>query len=175
MRNKKMKKRDGMKKCYGSFSGNRSCTGCIYRESCSLYTRTGKSVDRTSGLVSFDNSVDQWYPAPEKYIPGCEELPDHRTETIRMLSDMLKWIMKLDSYTLGIVAEIIAPSRPLPGGVTVAHLAEHRSCSRQAMHEKMLYAVARFPELGPLFQTALRRVGNLKSKFQRYARKKKSE
>jgi hypothetical protein len=169
-----MKKNGTMKECFGTFTLSRTCVRCLYRDSCSLYTRTGKSVDRTSGLVSFDNTVDLWYPAPDSCIPGNGEEIDFHGEMVRRLSQMLKWIMKLDSYTLGIVAELIAPAAPVPGGVTVAHLAKIRNCSRQAMHEKMLYAVAQFPELGPLFQTALRRVGNLKSKFQNYSRKKKA-
>ncbi|MBR7139111.1 MAG: hypothetical protein IKD44_06160 [Lentisphaeria bacterium] len=170
-----MKKPNAMKDCYGSFNTSRSCAKCIYRRSCALYTGTGRAIDRNSGLVSFDNTVDLWYPAPDSCIPGYGEERDLHSEMVRYLSQMLKWIMKLDSYTLGIVAEIIAPSEALPGGVTVAHLAKLRKCTRQAMHEKMLYAVAQFPELGPLFQTALRRVGNLKSKFQSYSRKKRTE
>lgn len=170
-----MKKGDPMKECYGSYTRKKSCGRCIYKASCMLYSRTRNAIDRTSGLVSFDNSVDQWYPAPENTIPGYEETEDQHNEMLRYISRMLKYLMELDSYTLGIVAEIIAPSRPVPGGVNVAYLAKIRNCSRQAMHEKMLYAVARFPELSSLFQTALRRVGNLKSKFKRYAEKKKSE
>lgn len=171
-----MKKEENpMKECYGTYTRRRSCVNCIYKSSCMLYSRTLNKVDRGSGLVSFDNTVDQWYPAPESTIPGYEEPEDKHSETVRAVAQMLKWIMSLDSYTLGIVAEIIAPTRPAPGGVSIAHLAKLRNCSRQAMHEKMLYAVARFPELGALFQTALRRVGNLKSKFRRYAGKKRSE
>lgn len=171
-----MKKREPMKDCFGSYALNRSCARCIYRDSCSLCSRTESAMDRGSGLVSFDNTVDRWYPAPEKYIPGRgEEEFDPRAEMVTMISRMLKYLMKLDSYTLGIVSEMIAPSETVPGGVNVAYLAKLRNCSRQAMHEKMLYAVARFPELGPLFQTALRRVGNLKSKFRRYSRKKEDE
>lgn len=172
---KKTKKNDPVKECYGHYAGGRSCARCVYQESCSLYTRTGKSMERNSGLVSFDNTVDCWYPAPEEYIPGFEEQSDQRAEMVRAVARMLKWIMELDSYTLGIVAEIIAPADPGSKGVTVAHLAKQRNCSRQAMHDKMLYAVASFPELSSLFQTVLRRVGNLKSKFQRYAQKKKAE
>ncbi len=170
-----MKKGDPMKDCYGTYSRKRSCSNCVYKHSCMLYTRTNNAIDRTSGLVSFDNRVDLWYPAPESTIPGYEENRDLRSEMIHYISRMLKYLMELDSYTLGIVAEIIAPSQPVRGGVSVAHLAKVRNCTRQAMHEKMLYAVARFPELSTLFQTALRRVGNLKSKFKHYAEKKKSE
>lgn len=171
-----MEKGDPMKDCFGSYALNRSCARCIYKESCALYTRTEPAMDRNSGLVSFNNTVDQWYPAPEKYIPGRgEELFDPRSEMINMISRMLKYLMQLDSYTLGIVAEMIAPTGTSPGEVNVAYLAKLRNCSRQAVHEKMLFAVMRFPELGPLFQTALRRVGNLKSKFHHYTRKKEKD
>lgn len=171
-----MKKGDPLKDCFGSYVRSNSCGRCIYKDSCALYSRTENAIDRGSGLVSFDNTVDRWYPAPEKYIPGhSEELFDPRAEMINMLSRMLKYLMKLDGYTLGIVSEMIAPTETTPGNVNVAYLAKLRKCSRQAMHEKMLYAAARFPELGSLFQTALRRVGNLKSKFRRYSRKKEDE
>jgi hypothetical protein len=175
MKGSKMTKGDPLKECYGSYPRGRACSGCVYKDSCALYSRTESAMDRRSGLVSFDNTVDRWYPAPPEYVPGHEEENDPRAEMISMIAKMLKYLMKLDSYTLGIVAEMIAPSSPAPGGVTVAHLAKLRNCSRQAMHEKMLYAAARFPELGSLFQTALRRVGNLKSKFQRYSKKKEDK
>ena len=169
-----MKKGDPMKECYGSYTRKKSCGRCVYKASCMLYSRTRNAIDRTSGLVSFDNSVDQWYPAPDSFIPGYEEQTDPRNEMIRAMAKMLRWIMELDGYTLGIVAEIIAPADPGKGGVSVAHLARMRKCSRQAMHEKMVFAVEKFPELATLFQTALRRVGNLKSKFKRCSEKRKS-
>lgn len=169
-----MKNDNPMKDCYGSYSRRKSCTNCVYKHSCNIYSRSRNAVDRGSGLVSFDNSVDQWYPAPDSFIPGYEEQTDPRNEMIRAMAKMLRWIMELDGYTLGIVAEIIAPADPGKGGVSVAHLARMRKCSRQAMHEKMVFAVEKFPELATLFQTALRRVGNLKSKFKRCSEKRKS-
>lgn len=170
-----MKHKEKVKKCYGSFSRQENCEKCVYRKSCELYTQTAPDMEKRQRLVSFDNSVYQWFPAPETDTPGYEDPAEPRQEMITALAQMLKWIMSLDSYTLGIVAEIIAPSHTFQGGTNVSYLAEIRGCSRQAMHEKMLTSVKKFPELASLFQTALRRVGNLKSKFECCARKKKAD
>ena len=128
-------------------------------------------------MVSLDNTAGEWIPAPGASLPGeCEEVRlSRRDEMIASLAKMLKWIMSLDSYTLGLVAEIIAPSAPCPGGVSIAYLAKKRNCSRQSVHEKMVASVLRFPELSSLFQTALRRVGNLKSKFECCAEKRRKK
>ena len=140
-----MKKTLPMKECYGSYGNDKKCARCTYRASCELYTATGKGIDSRMGLVSFDNTVEEWLAADTSHIPGQEEeQPDRRSE-------------------------MIAPENCGKGGVNVAALARARGCSRQAIHEKMVTAVARHPELASLFQTALRRVGNMRSKFRMHA------
>ena len=173
----KMKKKEKSKPCYGSFASLPSCKRCLYRKSCELYTRTTPGISGRLGMVSLDNTAGEWIPAPGASLPGeCEEVRlSRRDEMIASLAKMLKWIMSLDSYTLGLVAEIIAPSAPCPGGVSIAYLAKKRNCSRQSVHEKMVASVLRFPELSSLFQTALRRVGNLKSKFECCAEKRRKK
>lgn len=165
-----MKKPLPMKECYGSYGIDKKCARCTYRASCELYTATGKGIDSRMGLVSFDNTVEEWLAADTAHIPGQEEeLPDRRSEMIEALARLFRWIVSLDSYTLGIVTEMVAPENRGKGGVSVAALARARGCSRQAIHEKMVAAVARHPELASLFQTALRRVGHMRSKFRMHA------
>ena len=161
------------KTCYGSYRNEKKCGRCVYRSSCRFYTSTASSVDSRMGLVSFDNSVDEWLAVDTTNIPGMEKPgPDRRSELISALAVLFRWIMSLDTYTLGIVAEIIAPGNVSSKGVSIADLAALRGWSRQAIHEKMLLAVAAHPELASLFQTVLRRVGSLRSKFRcRAARK----
>ena len=169
-----MKRKEKVQECYGTYSAScENCLKCIYSRSCELYTRTAPGMSSRMRLISFDNSVYQWFPAPETDTPGYEDPAEPRSEMISALAQMLKWIMSLDSYTLGIVAEMIAPSNAAQGDTKVSYLAEIRGCSRQAIHEKMLLSVKKFPELASLFQTALRRVGNMKSKFECCAQKKK--
>ena len=165
----KMKKKENNKACYGHFASLPSCKRCPYRKSCELYTRTTPGISGRLGMVSLDNTAGEWIPAPDSCIPGDnkEERLSRRDEMISSLAKMLKWIMSLDGYTLELVSEMIAPSKVSSGGVSVAYLAELRGCTRQSIHEKMLCSVMRFPELASLFQTALRRVGGLKSKFKR--------
>ena len=164
------KKRLESKACYGQFKNNAVCRECVYARSCEVYTKTIPGLSGRSGMISFDHSVCEWMAAPPQYTPGYEgedEERSRRDETIAMMAQMLKWIMSLDGYTLELVSEMIAPSKVSSGGVSVAYLAELRGCTRQSIHEKMLCSVMRFPELASLFQTALRRVGGLKSKFKR--------
>ncbi len=157
------------KRCYGKFSTETSrCRNCVYHESCRFYTATGKSVDSLSGLVSFDNTVSEWL-ADEEHVPGCEEpenaAPQHHV--LEELATLLRYLLSMDAYTLGIVADIIAPedAPERTGSVSVGELARHRNCSRQAMHRKLLASVRRYPELASLFQTTLRKLGNAKSRF----------
>ena len=173
----KMKKKEKNKACYGHFASLPSCKRCPYRKSCELYTRTTPGISGRLGMVSLDNTAGDWIPAPDSCIPGDnkEERLSRRDEMISSLAKMLKWIMSLDSYTLGLVAEMIAPTTPCSGGVSIAYLAKKRNCSRQSVHEKMVASVLRFPELSSLFQTALRRVGSLKSKFEYCAEKRREK
>ena len=55
-----MKKPLPMKECYGSYGIDKKCARCTYRASCELYTATGKGIDSRMGLVSFDNTVEEW-------------------------------------------------------------------------------------------------------------------
>ena len=160
------------KTCFGRYENERKCGKCIYKSSCRLYSATASSVDSRMGLVSFDNSVDEWLVSDSVHIPGEEEEFDQNSEMISSLARMFRWIISLDTHTLGIVAEIVAPRKNRIGGVSIASLAELRGCSRQAIHGKMLSAVSMHPELASLFQTVLRRVGSLRSKFRCSAAKK---
>ena len=168
-----MKKRKDFKSCYGTFSSQTGCKSCIYKSSCEFYTRTTPGINGRLGLVSFDNTVEEWYVDPDMPIPGEEEYPPQlRDEMITAISRMLKWLMSLDGYTLGLVAEMISPTQTGPGGVSIAYLAKLRGCTRQSIHEKMVDSVLRFPELSTLFQTALRRMSTLRCKFESCVRKK---
>lgn len=171
-----MKKREENISCYGNFNSRQACKRCVYKLSCEFYTRTTPGINGRLGMVSFDNTVEEWYVDPDSHIPGEEEElpPQFRDEMISALGQMLKWLMSLDGYTLGLVAEMISPTGTDPGGVSMAYLAKLRGCTRQSIHEKMVDSVLRFPELSALFQTALRRMGSLKCKFESCVRNKKS-
>lgn len=169
-----MKKKNAAEKtCYGNYGTNRKCARCIYRSSCRFYSSTASSVESRLGLVSFDNTVDEWLAVDSSNIPGSEEPEiNQRNEMISALARMFRWIISLDSYTLGLVAEIVVPGKVDASGVSIARLAALRGCSRQAIHGKMLTAVMEHPELASLFQTVLRRVGSLRSKFRCSAARK---
>ena len=168
-----MKKHDDLKSCYGNFAAQAKCKKCVYKCSCEFYTRTTPGLSGRLGMVSFDNTVGEWYVDPDMPIPGEEEYPPRlRDEMIASISQLLKWLMSLDGYTLGLVAEMISPTRTDPGGVSISYLAKLRGCTRQSIHEKMVDSVLRFPELSTLFQTALRRMSSLKCKFESCVRQK---
>ena len=155
-----------------------ACGKCEFQESCRYYHATAPAMESRSGMVSFEE-IDGWMAETADYdhIPGCEpEVPPKRSRRIpegeavppelRGLGEMLRFMLSLDDYTLGILAEVIVPGDPRPGaGRSISDLARLHRCSRQAMHRKALAAVRHHPELAGLFRLTLRKIGRGRASF----------
>ena len=69
------------------------------------------------------------------------------------LEKLLTVLDTLDKYTLKILGRIIT----IPD-TSIHSLIEWRQCSRQAMHEKMLFAAQQFPFVASVFELTARRI-----------------
>ena len=152
-------------KCFGSAL----CPECEFADSCRLIVRTEPDMDKPTDAQSYE-SVEEWAPdlADYTHIPGDsaeDETGDAAPELSRQnLAALLAYLLHLDNYTLGILAEIIAPQR---GGErqTAAHLARVRGCSRQRMHLKLIEIAERYPELRQLLMLALLKLRKSREDF----------
>ena len=157
-------------KCYGSDGHGKLpvCAACEYYSSCRYYAATAAQVESRSHLASFDE-VQEWLTDAADYdhIPGEQEAVSRRQEKscfISMLGRFFRFLLELDEYTLGILREII-----VPGGekCSVTLLGKLRGCSRQAIHRKILYEIARHPELSAVFIQIMDKLGASRRQFMR--------
>lgn len=154
--------------CWGKF--NEQCR-CEFAAACRLCTETEPRMNRPLGGQNFD-SVAGWAPdlADYDHTPGTEtepepeEIPDPSPGT-GDLAQFLNFILHLDDYTLGILAEIIAPAPTQTGRRSVAQLARVHGISRQGMHRKMLDVVRKYPELASLLALSLRKIRRARRNF----------
>ena len=104
----------------------------------------------------------------EPHIPGDEpeeeEKPTSATQTSADLAGFLNFILHLDDYTLGILAEIIAPSREAKR-YSVAEIARIHGISRQGMHRKMLDIARKSPELATLLAMTVKKIRRARREF----------
>lgn len=146
------KRKDNME-CFGTISKRKSCRSCIYAESC-LWASQNPINDNTMGFVSFNSGIEHMYweklclkhPSEEDQIADVPYGVSH-------LEKLLTVLDTLDKYTLKILGRIIT----IPD-TSIHSLIEWRQCSRQAMHEKMLFAAQQFPFVASVFELTARRI-----------------
>lgn len=168
--------------CWGKF--NADCV-CEYSEACRLFTETEPSMNRPMYGQDYDE-VGEWAPdlADYDHTPGSEpEEPEAATtapewqgaaaEYARQcpsggrteeLAAFLNFILHLDNYTLGILAELIAPSQEAKR-YTVADLARLHGISRQGMHRKVLDVARKSPELRSLLRMSVKKIQKARQEF----------
>ena len=162
---------NGTTDCYGR-PGSRGtfCVNCQYRQSCSFFAATAKSVESRSKLASYEE-LQNWMPeaADFDHIPGeCHDSNPH-SGFIAMLGHFFRYLISLDDYTVGIICEVInsgGKSNPC----TVAELGRLHGCSRQAMHRKILDIIAGKPELSSLLQGTMYKLSRGRQRFMRNSR-----
>lgn len=81
------------------------------------------------------------------------------------LAELLRYLLHLDDYTLGVLAELIAPSATTARAATVAELARIHGISRQGMHRKMLAIAKESPELAGLLQLTVLKLRKSRREF----------
>lgn len=153
--------------CYGKFrTGEPRCRQCEYRLSCRYYKVSGKHVESRDHFVSFEAAQEVRECADFDHIPGCERETDRSQEMISALGRFFRYMLDLDGYTLGIIAEVVSPS--VPGThCTVHHLGDLHGCSRQAMHRKLMKIIGARPELAGLFRNTLYKLSEARRSFLR--------
>lgn len=152
--------------CFGRYpAGNSPCAKCEYFDSCRYYTKTEKKVLSRSKLASYDMLSNVLPDMPDfDHVPGWKEPEDGRNGIIDALGRFFRFLLELDEYTLGILREII-----VPGGekCSVTLLGKLRGCSRQAIHRKILFEIARHPELSAVFIQIMDKLGASRRQFMR--------
>ena len=149
--------------CFGRCRGDADCRDCDLHDSCACVSATESTIDNRSGLVSFE-ALEGWAEPVTETRDDEEEAAPPAPPELAALSEFCRYILNLDDYTLGILAEIIAPETA-KRDLCVAELARMHRCSRQAIHRKMLSSVRRHPEIAGVFQVALRKIGRSRSEF----------
>lgn len=144
------------------------CLGCEVSESCALCTVSAKKMDTPLGGQDFDE-VAEWAPdlADYDHTPGDESEPKHDSAATHSdLAGFLRFLLFLDDYTLGVLAEIIAPSRD-GSRPSVSDLARVRGISRQGMHRKTLDMARKSPELASLLSMTVKKIQKCRREFAR--------
>ena len=150
--------------CFGHCRGDADCRDCDLHDSCRCISDTEGTIDNGLKLVSFE-ALEGWAePVAETANDDDDESEASAPPELAALSEFCRYILHLDDYTLGILAEIIAP-RTAKRDICVAELARVHRCSRQAMHRKMLASVRKHPEIAGVFQVALRKIGRCRNAF----------
>ena len=151
--------------CFGHCRGDADCRDCDLHDSCVCIGDTEATIDNGFKLVSFE-ALEGWAEPIAESRDREEEEENERSAPpeLAALSEFCRYILHLDDYTLGILAEIIAPESA-KRDLCVAELARMHRCSRQAMHRKMLSSVRKHPEIAGVFQVALRKIGRSRSAF----------
>ena len=165
--------------CWGKYKAESACcVACEYAAACRYCTETEPAMNRPVGGQDYD-SVSEWAPdlADYDHTPGCEpEEPEAATAAgyalqcpsggrAEELAAFLNFILHLDDYTLGILAELIAPTRSGIGRYSVAELARLHGISRQGMHRKVLDVARKSPELAGLLAMSVKKIQKARRDF----------
>lgn len=153
--------------CWGKFD---QCGRlCEFAAACRLCTETESRMNRPLGGQNFD-SVAEWAPdlADYDHTPGEETEEELETppeaHNAADFAGFLNFLLHLDDYTLGILAEIIAPSRE-GKRYSVAELVRIHGISRQGMHRKLLDTARKSPELAGLLAMTVRKIRRARQEF----------
>ncbi len=162
--------------CWGQFDdGLERCRACPYRDACRLYRDTEPAMDRPLGHSDFD-AASGWALdlADVDHIPGDEpdDEPSPRLECD--FGEFLMFLLHLDDYTLGVIAEIIAPRQNPEKRYSVADLARAHGISRQGMHRKTLDIARKSPELSSLLRLTLKKIRSARQTFATPPRRRRS-
>ena len=134
-------------KCYGHYGDKKraggDCADCEFLESCKYYAGTSENA----GVKHRERSLEgrsfnkDWHEAMLLAQPG---LPDTHI-SMRELAEFARFLLSLDDYSLGIVAEVIR------GSASISELAKCAGTTRQNAHTKVTTLISRVPELAKVF------------------------
>lgn len=161
-------KKNSVLSCYGKYlPGKAQCRRCQWQASCAYYTETAATVESRSHFASFE-AMQDWHTlaADCDHIPGNEPEENPAAEIVPMLSRFFRYLLELDSYSVGVICEVIMP-RSDNGSCTVSALGKLHGCSRQAMHRKILAIIAAHPELASLLKNTMYKLSESRELFLR--------
>ena len=145
--------------CFGTYADCKNCRSCTYSESC-LWSSQNPCNDNRLGFVSFSPVIENVYLKQLCLQHPSEEENSDVTYNISHLNKLLTVIDTLDEYTLKILGRIITIS-----DTSIHSLTEWRGCSRQSIHEKMLFAARKFPFIAGVFELTTRRMPSQNTKI----------
>ena len=161
-------KKESVSACYGKYGhASAGCENCQWRSSCEYYTATAAAVESRSHFSSFEVMQD-WHTQMADYdhIPGEEKVEDNSADLLSMLSRFFRYLLELDSYSIGVICEVILPRDGK--SCTVSALGRLHGCSRQAMHRKILAMIAAHPELAVLLKKTMYKLSESRELFLRH-------
>ena len=145
--------------CFGKFNSNtEKCRFCQFAASCCYYAATAPGIDRGLNFASLACVSDSCESLIDN-SPGPGEEENLRQERMFSLSELarfLRYLMELDSYTLEILREIIAPRSGKK--CNISDLCRLHNVSRQSMHRKLFRVIFKHPELRTLLRATLDRL-----------------
>lgn len=142
--------------CYGNWATEKtSCRQCEFHISCRYYTKSEKQINSRSERNRAVNLDKINHIAARKQ--HTTENTSGNDPIVFALSRFFRYLLALDSYTLGIISQVMESSAR-GENCSVKHLSELRGCSRQAIHRKLLNIIARNPELAGVFSSVMNRV-----------------
>lgn len=147
---------------------------CEYFDSCRLVTTSPDpdSGRRVRNAVSYEKNSFRTSTGPNQF-PAEEEDDNSQVisigpeDNIAGLMEMLTYLVMLDDNTAAAMCEIIRNPN-----VSQAEIARKRGVSRQRINTALLYACRKHPELGQLFQLAVKKITIANN---RYIRRKTAE
>ena len=153
--------------CFGKYpAGSSSCRRCEYHLACRYYTSTEKHIVRREHIVSFEAAQGLPECADFDHIPGEEKTVDRKDEMISALSRFFRYLLDLDDYSIGIIAEVVSSGEKIKH-CTIPYLGKLHGCSRQAMNGKVMRLITAHPELTALFRDTLYKLSNARQSFLR--------
>ncbi len=161
--------------CYGRDPGRRDdCGSCEFHESCRYYAVSAPKMESRLDMISFER-IQNWseLAADYQHIPGAEttepEIAAVVEPEIPGMAQFLRFLLSIDDYTLGLLAELIGGTPERRRCFSISELAQLHHCTRQAMHRKILRSARSNPELAQLLQLAFCKVRRSRLSFRRKA------
>lgn len=133
-------------KCYGHYGDktkHANCADCEFLESCKYYSGCAENagvLHRESSLEGRSFNKD-WH---EDQLVAQTGLPNTHI-SLCDLAEFARFLLSLDDYSLGIVAEVIR------GSASISELAKCAGTTRQNVHTKVTALISRVPELAKVF------------------------
>ena len=150
---------------------------CEYFDSCRLVTTSPDpdSCRRIRNSVSFEKNAFRTSAGPNQFPEeesesGSPVLSIGPEDNITGLTEMLTYLVMLDDNTAAAMCEIIRDPN-----VSQAEIARKRGVSRQRINTALLYACRKHPELGQLFQLAVRKITIANNRYIKQALAKQAE